>query len=248
MYQKERIDNILQIIKENGYITVKYLTEVLHYSNATINRDLNIMQAQKLVVRSYGGVELCENVSVPLEFRYHKEKQAKRHIAKRAAEFICDGDVVFIDGTTTSEGIGDYISDKKDLTVITNNMALAAHLSEYGIRAVCTGGAVRESPYMLSGNDAVRTLMRYNTDKAFFSTGGITKNGFIGANSTSYNMIHETAIKNTKKSFYLIDHSKINIDLKYNIVHLSDIDTIISDYDFPDDTVKRCVNTTFCKV
>ena len=50
MYQKERIDNILGILKANGYVSVKYLTEQLHYSTATINRDLNVMQKQNLVM------------------------------------------------------------------------------------------------------------------------------------------------------------------------------------------------------
>lgn len=59
MYQKERIDKIMEILKENGYVTVKYLIDKLHYSNATVNRDLNIMASRKLITRSYGGVELC---------------------------------------------------------------------------------------------------------------------------------------------------------------------------------------------
>ena len=61
--------------------------------------------------------------------------------------------------------MGDYISQKKDVTVITNNMALAAHLSEYGIKVISTGGNVIEAPYMLGGDDAVRTVLKYNTDK-----------------------------------------------------------------------------------
>ena len=47
MYKKERIDSIMEILNENGYVTVKYLTEELHYSTATINRDLNDMVKQK---------------------------------------------------------------------------------------------------------------------------------------------------------------------------------------------------------
>lgn len=248
MYQKERIDNILSTLKENGYVTVKYLTEALHYSNATINRDLNIMEGRKLIVRSYGGAELLESVSVPLEFRYHKAKLAKRRISKLAADMICDGDTVFIDGTTTSEGIGDFITDKKDITVITNNMALAAHLSEYGIKAVCTGGNVIEAPYMLDGNDAVHTILRYNTDKMFFSSGGVSDSGVIKSGTLSYSQIYDAALKNADKVYYLIDKSKYNIHLKYNLTDFSEIDTVICDFDFPEETVKKYGNTKFYKV
>ncbi len=248
MYQKERLDSILAIIKENGYVTVKYLTEALHYSNATVNRDLNILKAQKLITRTYGGVEITESATVPLEFRYHKAKLAKRRMAECAAGFIRDGDTVFIDGTTTCEGIGEYILHVKDLTVITNNMALTAHLAKYGINTVCTGGTVCESPYMLDGDDAVRTLMRYNTDKVFFATGGVSENGYVSAVSPSYSLLHQVALNNTKESFYLVDKSKTGLVLKHNIAPLNKIGTVISDYDFLPETKAACPDTRFIKV
>ena len=100
MYQSERLDLILEILKKNGYTTVKYLNEQLHYSNATVSRDLALLEAKKLVKRSYGGVELNENQSTPLVFRYHKMKASKIKIARKAAELIEDGDTVFIDAAT----------------------------------------------------------------------------------------------------------------------------------------------------
>jgi len=48
MYQKERIDLILKILQENGYVNVKYLCDKIGYSKATINRDLNYMEKQKI--------------------------------------------------------------------------------------------------------------------------------------------------------------------------------------------------------
>lgn len=248
MYQKERIDSIMDILKKNGYVTVKYLTKLLHYSNATINRDLNILENQKLVTRTYGGVELCENVSVPLEFRYHKEKIQKRKISKCAADFICDGDTVFIDSSTTTEKMGDFLVNKKNITLITNNMALAAHMSEYIPRVICTGGDIVETPYMLSGVDAVSTVLRYNTDKIFFSTGGVTTDGIIKTGSDKYLQLYYCALKNAKKRYFMVDHTKLNVDLEYNIADFSQIDAVISDCDFPDDTKKKYKNTQFCKV
>ena len=57
MSQKLRQEEILRILEHRGYCTVRYLTGALHYSSATINRDLNSMQTLGLVKRSYGGVE-----------------------------------------------------------------------------------------------------------------------------------------------------------------------------------------------
>ena len=78
VYQKERIDTILGILRENGYVNVKYLCDKIGYSKATINRDLNLMAKQKLIIRIYGGVELVEKQDIPLVFRYHKMKKVKK--------------------------------------------------------------------------------------------------------------------------------------------------------------------------
>ena len=73
MYQKARLDAILKEVKRYGYVTVKYLVGALHYSNATINRDLNALQRQGKILRTHGGVEYIDGgASVPLPFRYHK--------------------------------------------------------------------------------------------------------------------------------------------------------------------------------
>ena len=71
MYQKERLDCIFNIVKEYGYVTVKFLSSKLHYRNATINRDLNILEKQKMIKRTYGGVEIEEASNANLPFRYH---------------------------------------------------------------------------------------------------------------------------------------------------------------------------------
>ena len=52
MAQKIRQDEILRILQTQGYATVRDLTAILHYSSATINRDLNILQNMGLVKRS----------------------------------------------------------------------------------------------------------------------------------------------------------------------------------------------------
>lgn len=248
MYQKERLDSIMSILKEKGYVTVEYLTKKLHYSNATINRDLNILKGRNLIERSYGGAELCETVSIPLEFRYHKAKLEKNKISKLASEFILNGDTVFIDGSTTCEGIGKYLTDKKDITVITNNISLVSYLSEYGVKVICTGGEVVEPPSMLSGEYAVNTLLGINTDKIFFSTGAVSEDGSIGEVSNVFNMIYSVALKNTKEAYFLIDRSKISSDFKYNISDFSRINGVISDYVFSDEVKKKFHNTKFYEV
>lgn len=250
MYQKERIDNITEILKKNGYVTVKYLTQELHYSTATINRDLNYMQKQRLIKRSYGGVELLKRKYVPLVFRYNKMRTAKNLIAKVAAKYISDGDTVFFDGSTTTQYISKYITEKKNLTVITTNMALASFLSEYGITVIVTGGKIIESPYILGGEDAVENAMKYNVDKFFFSSGEITADGKIYSGGYT-SLLFKVMLENSKESFFLADHDKLLKDplLTSRILCMPDkVTHYITDFSYSDEVKKKYPNTDFIEV
>ena len=251
MYPKERIDAVYNIIKENGYVTVKYLVEEMHYSNATINRDLNILEKQDLIKRSYGGVEIVEQKEVPLDFRYHKMKSAKNKMGKKAAELICDGDTVFIDGSTTTESIGKYITNKKDITVITSNLALVLYLSEFNIHTVCLGGSVVEIPYMLGGQIAVENAMKYHADKAFFSTGVLSLDGKIGSitwDSGNFRLLHQVMMNNSKVNCCIMDHEKVGIDYKSILCSVDDVDYLITDYKFDEKFCADFKNTKIITV
>lgn len=245
MYQKERLDLILDAVRKNGFVTVKYLVANVHYSNATINRDLRLLEQKKLVKRSYGGVEAVENVGVELPFRYEKYRAEKMRLAKRAAEFVKDGDVIFIDGTTTTEYMAAYLTEKKDIRVITNNMLLAVRLAESGVSATCLGGDVAETPCMLDGAIAVETAEKYKADKMFFSVGAISKTGEIGGNEMYYTL-HKTMAKNAEQCFLLVTHDKLDVKTPL-VLKIPNLSCIISDFEFPKEGKAANPNVRFEK-
>ena len=248
MYQKERLDHILQIVKGYGYVTVKYLVANLHYSNATINRDLNLLEKQKKIKRTYGGVEYIETREIPVRFRYYKMRSAKVKIAKRAAELVADSEVIFIDASTTCEFMAEYLAEKKKITVITNNMALVMRLSEYGINAVCLGGRIVETPCMLDGVETVENAMKYCADKAFFSVETLTEDGRLGTGEMYYNL-YNAMIRCSSEAYLLIDHEKMKKKGigKRVLGDLSIVKGVVSDYEFKGETVEEFKGVQFIK-
>ncbi|MBQ8207560.1 MAG: DeoR/GlpR transcriptional regulator [Clostridia bacterium] len=249
MYQKERIQIITEILKQNGFVTVKFLTEELDYSTATINRDLNAMEKQNIIRRIYGGAELVEEKNVPLFFRYSKMRPIKNKIGKKAAEFICDGDTVFIDCSTTAQYLGKHITERKDLTVITNNLSLASFLSEYNITSICLGGRIMEPPSMVYSAETVENVKKYSADKMFFSAGGITEDGKIGCGEyeVHYLMI-KAMMENSDERFLLFDHEKIKPSCEQYIGTFGDVDKIITDFSFSEELKKRYCDTEFIEI
>ncbi len=231
MYPQERQDEILAILEKHQYVTVAYLIEKLCYSSATINRDLNTLEKRQLVRRSYGGVELVTAGAVPLVFRQHKQHHAKERIAQKAAEFVKDGDVLFIDGSTTAQHMGPYLAEKEHLTVITNNITLAASLSELGVACIVLGGRILEAPSMTGSVDTVDMARTYRADKAFFSTGSVTDDGVVGCGGVYYDL-HRVMLENAEQVFYLVDNEKRNRRGNKMLCDFGGVDYVISDYDF----------------
>lgn len=244
MEAKIRQDRILEILEKEGYVTVKYLTDALHYSSATVNRDLNALQERRLVTRSYGGVELVRSPYVPVPFRTHKMRVEKKYIGKAAAALVRDGDTLFIDGSTTAQCMGEYLMHRRELTVITNNIILAGELSTHDIKVICLGGTVTEPPSMLSGTETVENAARYKVDKMFFATKAASSAGLI-ASGEYYDLLLRTVAKNAGETFYLVDHWKIDQPFHAIYGDFSSVNTVVSDYDFPATTKSAYPTTAF---
>ncbi len=249
MYQKERLRVILSLLEQNGFVTVRFLTEQLHYSTATINRDLNALQNQGLIRRSFGGAELTQEKTVPLQFRYSKMRPAKSRIAKMAATHIHNGDTIFIDCSTTAQYLGKYITDRKNLTVITNNLTLASFLSEYNIASICLGGRIMEPPSMVYSEETVENARKYGADKLFFSACSITPDGRIGrSRPESHYLMIRAMMENADKKYLLLDVDKLVDRADTYLGTLAEVDTVISDFAFPEKTKEIYNRTTFLQV
>lgn len=246
MSQKIRQEQILDILGKRGYVTVRYLVTALRYSSATINRDLNHMQVLGLVKRSYGGVELSQREQLPpLPERQFYRKKEKRALARAASELIQNGETVFLDGSTTVQCILPFLSGKKQLRILTNNMRLAMELSDLAFDVVCLGGHVSERPYVLHSDETVEIAQKFRAHKLFFSLDCVTAEGAV--NCVEY-MLYKTMLKNSDEAYLLIDKTKIVDRVDKLLCDFSALAGVISDFDFPEETKQAFPGTTFIYV
>lgn len=243
MSQKLRQDQILDILEKRGYVTVRYLVDALHYSSATINRDLNRMQTLGLVKRSYGGVEAEKRGNLPaLSQRQFYMKKEKRRIAHTAAGLIHNGDTIFLDASTTVQYIFPFLSQKKDLRIITNSLRLAIEASALGFDVICLGGRVSERPYVLNGDETVEIAQKFQVNKMFFSVDCVTVDGYI---HSTLHLLYKTMLKNSDEAYFLTDKTKLVDRLDVKLCNFSAVTGVISDFDFPEETKKSYPDTNF---
>lgn len=238
------MDEIMKILKKNHYVTVDYLVKEIRYSPASIRRDITLLEKQGLVTKSYGGVSLKDANTSPFRFRQHSMKVAKNAIAKKAATLVKNGDTIFLDGSSTTQYMGHFLTEKKGITVITSNMILASYLNEHGITTYCTGGKVVEYPGILGGQFMVDFLSKVNVDMTFFSAKAFSDGKILspGEWGTVYD---NTYRKCSKKIVYLCGSDKFDTEERFVSLTLDDVDYFVSNENVPPELKERYKNTTF---
>lgn len=231
MIKKERQNTILAMIRSRKYCTIKFLSEQLFVAAITIRRDLTEMEESGLITKCYGGATIPEheNREVPFEVRNKSHFAIKKNLAKKASRLIHDGDVVFLDASSTVSHITDYISPEQNVTIITNSTLVSEKLKGRHIRCYLTGGIAVENSHALVGSIAEDTLSDMYANVCFFSAQGIDKNGVISDQSEAESSLRRLMIKNSKKQFFLFDSSKYNKRFAFKICDTRDISDIITD-------------------
>lgn len=234
--KSERMDQILEILKEKKHASVDYLTRQVFASAVTIRRDLQHMEQLGLVKRSYGGVSLIdyENKVVPLHLREEDKRSEKEAIAKRAVAHIKEGDTIFLDASSTVLRMTDFILPRSQITVVTNSIKVVVALCEKDINVHCIGGKLINSSLVCVGAHAIQTVQSLNADVMFFSAQGLSARGDISDFSESQTYLRQTMLDRARKKVFLCDSGKLGKSFLFNICTIKDVDEVISDKPIPD--------------
>lgn len=230
MLKEERYDKILEILENEQYISAARLSERLYVSLPTIRRDLAELQHRNQLIRSHGGAKAVqpEHAVAPLNFRKTINSAEKRALCRAASDLVADNDIIFIDSSTTTLQMADFLGDKKNITVITNGIALATNLVNKGIKTYCTGGEIFQNSLAHFGSFAEEFIQRFNIDILFFSCHGINEKGILTDPSLPETQIRKVAINQSKKSVFLCDETKFSLSTPYNLVPIQKIDCVIT--------------------
>ena len=235
MLNKEREQEIINILKvTNGYVSVKYLCDTLYASESSIRRDLKELEKRGLVKRSYGGATFQSNHSNIITFnkRTQQNMNAKRLIAKKAASYIEDGNIIFLDQSSTCFYLADELLNRSSLTVVTNNTEILILLANSKVNVISSGGYLSdENRTCLIGGDAQNTFSNMYADFVFFSTKSLTSEGIITDCSREEIIVRNTMLKNANKRVFLCDSTKFGTRSSYKQCELSDVDYLISEED-----------------
>ncbi|GAB3678802.1 DeoR/GlpR family DNA-binding transcription regulator [Angustibacter aerolatus] len=228
----DRTAVILERLSTHGSVDVGELAEHFRVSQATLRRDLQVLEQQRLLRRTHGGAT-AQDVAYELPVRYRDShaREAKRRIAAEAVQRVPEGPVAvgLTGGTTTSE-VARLLVERTDLTVVTNALNIAAELSlRPRLKLVVTGGVSRSQSYELVGPWAEHTLRGVNVGTAFVGVDGISATGGLTTHDEVEAHTNAVLVERAAHTVVVADGSKVGRALLARITGVDGVDELVTD-------------------
>lgn len=240
MQRGQRLNAIVAAVVENGSLNVSVLAERFLVSHATIRRDLETLEAQRLLSRTHGGATTHVAFNdLPLKYKTSQNLAEKRRIAHSALTFVEGARVIGLTGGTTVTEFSRLLNVSEGLSIVTNALNIAAGLlANPRVRVFAAGGEVRSSSQEAVGHSAEQFLSTYNIDVAFMGVDGVDAT----AGCTNYDpqgaRVNAVLQARSRFSVVLADASKIGKVALAQVCPISSVDVLITDTRAPEEQLR----------
>jgi DeoR family transcriptional regulator of aga operon len=247
--RKQRLNQIVAAVVENVSLDVPELAARFAVSEATIRRDLGLLERQQLVSRTRGGAGPHAAFNdLPLRYKTSQDLVEKRRIAHAALQFLDGARVIGMTGGTTIHEFARLLQGRSGLTAITNALNVATSLiGQPGIRVFAAGGEVRASSQEAVGPSAEAFLADYNIDVSFVGVDGVDPD----AGCTNYDpvgaRVNGAMCTRSQRVVVLADASKIGRVALAGVLPIEQVDVLVTDDRAPEDVLQR-VELAGCRV
>ncbi len=233
---------ILDLLRQQGRVSVDSLTQALGVTAQTIRRDLNQLYECGRVQRVHGGAVLNDSVeNLGYAARQNLMVDEKDAIAKCVAALIPDHASLFINIGTTTERVARYLSDKDGILVVTNNINVASTLWPMkNLQVMVAGGLIRHTDGGIVGASTEQFIEQFKVDYAVISCSAIDGEGDVLDYDIREVDIARAIIANARSVILVADSMKFERHAPIKISNLAQIDYLVSDQNMGDKPRKMC--------
>jgi DeoR family transcriptional regulator, fructose operon transcriptional repressor len=234
LFVEERKQKILEFIEDRRKATVTELCERFKVSSATIRNDLRDLQAGNLLIRTHGGAIVKSKTGLETDMNARKVQNlaAKRRIAEAAIRLVEDGDTIILDSGTTTLELARLLSQKRDITVVTNDLTIALCLEEIeSVRVVLMGGSLRRRFHCTVTHGATQNgmLSGLAVDKAFMGVNSFSTEKGASTPDIAHGETKKLMMSIAQKIILLFDATKMERNSFVLFAPLDRVDTIVTD-------------------
>ena len=233
---KQRRHTIMQLLQEQGEVSVEQLVQLFDISEVTIRKDLSALETNGFLLRKYGGAILMPKEIID-ENENDELMKRKFVIAKAAAERIRDHNRIIVDSGSTTAALIKQLNLKQGLVVMTNSLSVATELRalENEPTLLMTGGTWDTRSESFQGKVAEQVLRSYDFDQLFIGADGID----LARGSTTFNELvglSQVMAEVSREVVVMVESQKIgrkmpNLELTWQQIDVLITDTGLSEQD-----------------
>jgi DeoR family transcriptional regulator, aga operon transcriptional repressor len=228
----ERQQRLLEYIQQVGRVSVQRIADIFSVSLATARRDLNDLADQGKVQRVHGGA-IALKLGIPeppVLLRESQQMDEKRRIARAAAGLVRDGETIFISSGTTALEVARCLTERSNLTVITNSIPVINLLGCLpALNVVVPGGMVRTSEQSLIGHITEQALAELRADKVIFGIRSIHPEHGLTNDYLPEIMTDRMILKIGRQVIVVADFTKLGRESMAQVAPLASVDLLITD-------------------
>jgi DeoR/GlpR family transcriptional regulator of sugar metabolism len=165
MLTAERRQFILEILRRDKKVLSSELSVDLKVSEDTIRRDLRELAESGLLQRVHGGALMSSPATASYADRQKQAPKEKEAIARTAAKLVRPGQVVILDGGTTTLQVARQLPIDLQATVVTNSPPIAIALADHSqIEVIMLGGQLYKKALVNVGAETIEALRTIRAD------------------------------------------------------------------------------------
>ncbi len=242
MYAAERQQAILTAARADGRVEVSALADALQVTPETVRRDLTALERLGALRRVHGGalpVERLELEPTLAARREHLADEKSRIAARALAELPVEG-TVLLDAGSTTQALAERFPQDRELTVVTNSIAIAATLLGHpGVELYLLGGRIRPRTGAAVGTWASSALAEVAVDVAFLGTNGFSVSRGMTTPDQAEAVAKRAMVSSARRSVVLADSSKAEVVHFHRFATVAEIALLVTDRGLDEETSGR---------
>ncbi|MTD25372.1 DeoR/GlpR family DNA-binding transcription regulator [Erwinia sorbitola] len=242
MLSSQRKQQILAMLAREKQVLSRELSQHFSVSEDSIRRDLRELAAEGLLQRVHGGALPVSAAIAPFETRKSVQIESKRRVAEKAVGLIQEGQVVMIDGGTTTAEMVYLLPRNLAFTVVTHSPGIAVALVDYPlIDVIIIGGQLYKHSVVTTGAAMIEGIRRINADLFFMGVTGVHKSAGLTTGNYEEACVKRALAERAAETVVLVSQEKLNSASAFVIGELSLASTLVVD-ERPDEELCQLLN------
>ena len=226
-----RQESLLDLVRRHMTMSVDGLAKALKVTPQTVRRDTRLLVDAKLLTRYHGGVRLPSSVkNIEYVKRQAMSAQAKRRIARAVADRLPDDSSLILNIGTTTEEVARALMHHKGLRVVTNNLNVAATLSDNAdCEVLITGGIVRSKDRGIVGDATIDFIKQFKVNVGIIGISSIDTDGSLRDFDPREVRVSQAIIGQSREVWLVADHTKFSRESFVHLGHIRQVDVLFTD-------------------